>query len=193
MGLSCTKIQKERGFRSMRKQLPAYVVLCVIALTAGLLLSVTNALTEGRIAEQNRIAANAARAKALPAAETFEEIPLQGDTTLDNCYRGVAGGETVGYTAQTTVKGYGGNIEVVVGVDSSGAITGVNVGGSEFAETAGLGAKTKDASFTNQFAGLSEKAVLKDNIDSVTGASISSGAVVNGVNACADYLRTLLG
>ncbi|MGI6172652.1 MAG: FMN-binding protein [Christensenellales bacterium] len=175
----------------MKKQLPAYVVLCVIALAAGLLLSVTNALTEKRIEEQNRLAAVAARTAALPGADAFEEIALPEGSALDAAYRGTASGETIGYVAQITVNGYGGKIEVVVGMEPEGAIAAINVGGSAFSETAGLGAKVKDASFTSQFEGLPEKAVLKQNIDSITGATISSAAVVDGVNACRDTLLTL--
>ena len=105
--------------------------------------------------------------------------------------KGLANGETIGYTAQITVKGYGGEIEVVVGVDNDGVITGINVGGANFSETAGLGAKTKEPAFTEQFKGLSAPLTLKGNVDSVSGASVSSGAVVNGVNAVLDYVAGL--
>lgn len=76
---------------------------------------------------------------------------------------------------RVTVKGYGGEIEIVVGVDNDGVITGINVGGANFSETAGLGAKTKEPAFTEQFKGLSAPLTLKGNVDSVSGASVSSG------------------
>ena len=174
----------------MKKQLPAYVVLCVIALAAGLLLSLTNALTQDSIAAQNAASANAARMEALPGAETFEE--MEASANVDALFEGKAGETLVGYVASKTVKGYGGDIEVVVGMDLTGVVTGVSVGGSDFSETAGLGAKTKEDAFTSQFDGLTETAVLKGNIDSVTGASISSGAVVDGVNACREEMLPLV-
>ena len=93
--------------------------------------------------------------------------------------------------AQVTVKGYGGEIEIVVGVDNDGVITGINVGGANFSETAGLGAKTKEPAFTEQFKGLSAPLTLKGNVDSVSGASVSSGAIVNGVNTVLDYVAGL--
>ena len=177
----------------MKKQLPAWLALCIIALAAGLLLALTNQLTADRIEEQNAIKANAARASVLPAATEFKALELNQEWVaslgVDNCYEGYdETGNLVGYTSQITVKGYGGEIEVVVGMDLEGAVTGVSVGGADFAETAGLGAKTKEPAFTDQFIGLVPPAVLKENVDSVTGASISSGAVVSAVNNTTSYM-----
>ena len=63
--------------------------------------------------------------------------------------------------------------------------------GQKIGETAGLGAKTKEPAFTEQFKGLSAPLTLKGNVDSVSGASVSSGAIVNGVNAVLDYVADL--
>ena len=177
----------------MKKQLPAWLALCIIALAAGLLLALTNQLTADRIEEQNAIKANAARASVLPAATEFKALELNQEWVaslgVDNCYEGYdEAGNLVGYTSQITVKGYGGEIEVVVGMDLKGTVTGVSVGGADFAETAGLGAKTKEPAFTDQFIGIVPPAVLKENVDSVTGASISSGAVVSAVNNTTSYM-----
>jgi Na+-translocating ferredoxin:NAD+ oxidoreductase RnfG subunit len=103
-----------------------------------------------------------------------------------------ASGNVIGYVSQITVTGFGGEIEVTVGMDMTGTITAINVGGSNFSETSGLGAKTREAAFTDQFKGMSGMLVLKQNIDSVTGASVSSGAVVSGVNKALTYMTALL-
>ena len=63
--------------------------------------------------------------------------------------------------------------------------------GQKIGETAGLGAKTKEPAFTEQFKGLSAPLTLKGNVDSVSGASVSSGAIVNGVNTVLDYVAGL--
>jgi len=175
----------------MKKQLPAWIVLGIIALVAGCALGFTNELTSPVIAEQTVAAAAEARRTVLPAAVDFEEIALDAGAALDNCYKGTADGAEVGYTGQITVKGYGGDVEVVVGVDANGVITGITVGGANFAETAGLGAKAKEPGFTEQFKGLEAPLTLKGNVDSITGASITSGAVVNGVNAVLDYIASI--
>ncbi|MEF9972493.1 MAG: RnfABCDGE type electron transport complex subunit G [Clostridia bacterium] len=176
----------------MKRQLPGWAALGIIALVAGLLLALTSALTADRIEAQGVEAANAARATVLPTADDFKPVALNEEwlklLPIDNCYEGDKAGEATGYTCQTTVKGYGGPIEVIVGMDKAGTITGVSVGGAKFTETAGLGAKTKEPKFTSQFAGKVPPLALKQNIDSVTGASISSGAVVSAVNRATSYL-----
>ncbi len=173
----------------MKKQLPAWAALCIIALAAGLLLALTNALTETRIEEQTLLAADAARKSVLQAATDFEQLKIAEDSGIDNCYVGSANGEAVGHTAQVTTKGYGGAIEVIVGLDMDGVISGISVGGANFSETAGLGAKSKDPAFTEQFQGITPPVVLKENVDAITAATITSNAVVGAVNKAVDFIK----
>ena len=97
-----------------------------------------------------------------------------------------ASGALVGKTGTIVTKGYGGEIEITVGVDLSGVVTGVSVGGSSFSETAGLGARAKEAWFGQQYIGkVTPIALVKDggDIDAITSATITSRAVTNAVNA----------
>ena len=182
---------------NMKKRLPAWLVLCVITLVAGLLLGITNELTKGKIAQQSADAANAARYRVLSEATMLEQMPLEEASGLDNCYAGYDGaGALIGYAAQVTVQGYVGPIEIILGMDAGGNILGVSVGGSGFAETSGLGAKTRDAAFTDQFKGLTvvpgKEIALHEDVDAVSGATISSTAVVDGVNRICAYLTELI-
>ena len=181
-----------------KKKAPAWLILCIIALVAGGLLGATNLITHERIAQQEALAAEAARIAVMPLADSFDQMELTGTVSfpdlnganVDYCYEALKGSEPVGHVLQVTVKGYGGDIAVTVGLDASGAVTGINVGGSNFAETAGLGAKTKEPAFTAQFTGMQPPiAVTKDGgeVDSVTGATKSSRAVSNAVNAASEY------
>ncbi len=202
----------------MKKEMPAWMKLALIALAAGLLLGFTNELTAPAIAAQTELQAQEARRIVLPQAESFEE--LSAPAGFDALFVGQSGGAAVGYVAQATAKGYGGEIEVIVGVDATGAITGIRVGGPNFAETMGLGAKVRDEAFTSQFQGLkgpltlsgqaaasgdeqsgatsSATAALPDaseaggTVDAVTSATVSSRAVINAVNTIYEYLQTLL-
>jgi Na+-translocating ferredoxin:NAD+ oxidoreductase subunit G len=167
----------------MKKKLPPFVILTVITLCAALLLALTNAVTLGPIAEASAKAADEARRAVLADADAFEELTHDG--TVDSLYRGLKNGETVGYTATVTVTGYGGPIEVTVGVDQGGTLTGLNVGGTKFAETAGLGAKAKEPAFTEQFVGKQTPVTLKQDVDAISGATITSTAVTKGVNTAA--------
>ncbi len=173
------------------KSIPAWLVLGIIALAAGLLLGMTNDITAPKIAEASAQAAEQARQSLLSTADTFTEINDLPDT-LDNAFVGTKGDETVGYVAQITVKGYGGEVEIIAGFDTEGVCTGISVGGANFSETSGLGAKAKEPAFTNQFIGQTAPIVLNQSVDAITQATITSTAVVNGVNEMADFVATLL-
>lgn len=177
----------------MRKILILGIKLFAIAAVAGLALGATNALTEAPIRQQEVIAADEARKSVLPEAETF--VALDAPEGLSEAHAGYdANGKLVGKTGKIVTKGYGGEIEVTVGVDNDGAITGVFVGGSNFSETAGLGARTKETWFGAQFVGQKSPVSLKKDggdIDAVTSATISSRAVTKAVDKAAGLLAAL--
>ena len=182
-----------RRMREVNKKVPSWLVLCLIGLAAGLLLSMTNRLTKDQIVKQEAAEKEAARSKVLETAGQIEELEVEESKyNLDNIFEGKdEAGNVVGYVGQTTVTGFGGPIEVITGVDMDGVITGISVGGADFAETAGLGAKTQEAKFTDQFKGKTPTIVLnEDGVDTVTGASTSSRAVISGVNSVANYIYT---
>jgi len=178
------------------------VPLVAICLVAALLLAIFNMITAGPI-EQNALrAAQETRTRLLSAAATFEELELEEGSAMDSCYEGFdANGESVGYVVETTVGGYGGEIVVTVGFDTSNTITGINVGGENFSETAGLGAKAKEASFTDQFIGETVPLSLQKGtsglndgvIDAISGATITSTAVNGGVNSAGKFVMDLSG
>ena len=162
----------------------AWLILCLIALVAGFALAATNLVTAGPIEQQRIQATQAARVAVFPDASSFEEITIDGNTGLDSVYAAKSDTEMLGYVLQITVAGYGGPIEIIMGIDTGGTITGLTVGGSNFAETAGLGTQVKEPAFTNQFVGLSEMPTLNGNVDTISGATISSSAVINGIIRC---------
>lgn len=171
----------------------AWLILCLITFVAAFLLSLTNMVTEGPIAQQKLQQANAARAAVFAEATGFDEMTPDEGSKLDSLYAATKDGQTIGYVLQTTVNGYGGPIEIVMGVGNDGAIRGISVGGSSFAETAGLGTRTRDPEFTDQFIGLAAVPKLKDNIDGISGATISSTAVTSGAARLYAYWQTLAG
>ena len=171
----------------------AWLILCLITVVAAFALSLTNMVTEGPIAEQKLKASNAARAAVFANADAFTEQTLAEGGKLDSVYTAERGGQTVGYVLQATVSGYGGPIEVVLGVDNAGQVTGISVGGSAFAETAGLGTRTREPAFTGQFVGLTAVPELGVNVDAISGATISSTAVTSAAKRCYLYWQTLAG
>ena len=178
----------------MSKKLPAWIVLTVISLVAALALGATYNGTKDRIATQEAEKAVAVRQELLPAAADFKLLTAEDETEV---YQGLdANGASVGYVSVGTVTGFGGPVEVTVGMDDEGTIAGVRVGGSNFSETAGLGAKSKEPAFYEQFAGMVYPVDLVKNggeVDAITAATITSSAVVRGVNDTAKYIAEKAG
>ena len=109
---------------------------------------------------------------------------------LSEVYEVQSGGDTIGYAFKVTASGSQGNIVMIVGVDTDLTVTGVSI--VKASETAGIGSKVMDNEATSagtgaldQFVGKSGAGtlVVKQNIDAVTGATVSTKGVTKGVNA----------
>ncbi|MDO8970039.1 MAG: FMN-binding protein, partial [Saprospiraceae bacterium] len=100
----------------------------------------------------------------------------------------------LGWCLPLSGKGYGGSIRLLAGVDRQGGITGIKV--LEHAETPGLGSKINEVEykqtepkFLQQFIGKKANALVlvkgatADGIQAITGATISSRAVVTAVHS----------
>ena len=121
-------------------------------------------------------------------SDAFEKLDIDG---LE-AHAVLRGGETLGYTIRQDVQGYAGLIGLTVGIRPDGTISGIHVGGDQFRETENLGAKAKDAEFTDQFVGKAVPLELDQDIDAIAGATITSRAVVDGVNNAAAHLKPFL-
>ncbi len=173
------------------KRVPAFVTLTLITLVAAVLLALTNHVTRERITAAAQREADAARIAVFANAESFSLLePPEG---VDSLYEAMAGGQAVGHTATVTVQGFAGPVEVMVGMDKAGTLTGISVGGSAFAETAGLGSLAKEPAFTGQFAGKAVPVTLGNGVDAISGATITSKAVVEGINIAAKAMGADVG
>ncbi|MCR5160650.1 MAG: RnfABCDGE type electron transport complex subunit D [Lachnospiraceae bacterium] len=184
------------------------VNLCAITLVAGLALSGVFAMTKDKIDEQKMLA-NAESYKAvLPEAETFSfnddltaAVEALGGETYDSASFGRtyindvivgegADGSVVGYViSATSAEGFEGNVTMSVGLGPDGTMKGIAF--TELNETAGMGMRVDEDVFKDQFKDVKvdsftlNKAggsTADNEIDSVSGASTTSGAVVNAVN-----------
>lgn len=181
-------------------RVPCYLALAVITLIAGLVLGATYRLTKDPIAVQERRKAEMARAAVMPEADAFRLLDAAGDDAVDWVYEALRDGARVGYVAQGTGRGFGGEIEVIVGLRADGEITGISVGGANFSETAGLGAKAKEAAFTGGFFGKrapltvvkAGEAKSESTVDAITSATITSKAVNDTVTRVSEAVRALV-
>ena len=169
---------------------------------SALLLAGTNEITAPIIAQRNEIASNQARISVLPSAKEFKKIDANkyksaNAATVSEVYAGEAGGKTVGYTIKANPSGYGGPVELTIGISEDGKITGVSVGNNN--ETPGLGAKAKDPEFNGQYKGKEAKELevikagnpTENQIKAISGATITSKAVTSGVNDAIKVFDTL--
>ncbi|MEO0094759.1 MAG: FMN-binding protein [candidate division WOR-3 bacterium] len=103
-----------------------------------------------------------------------------------------------GFVFKIWTRGYAGVIPITAGFDTTKKITGVYISGADegFKETKGLGSKVREKSFLNQFIGknVSQIALKKDGgeIDAITGATISSRAVCEGIKKGLETYTSLL-
>lgn len=183
------------------------LVMLVVTFVCVALLAVVNQVTKGPI-EQAEINARAEVYKVVyPNAPAFAEVEGTADMLeksakvlssagFDGCYAkdvlavNDASGATVGYViAAVSPSGYGGDIQIAVGITKDGVLTGFDVISNS--ETAGLGSKCTEPEFKNQFAGkpatkleYTKTGATADNqIDAISGATITTNAVTEAVNA----------
>ena len=151
------------------------VFLSVIVIVSVVLLMAVNSLTSS-IVESRRVE---------EITGILENIfPEMSEYELeDEVYIIYEDGEKAGYAFMASGSGYGGNIDIMVGLDSGFGIKGVSI--LSQTETPGVGNRITESSFTDQFKGLSASDIaLKSEggkIDAITGATISSRAVVDAV------------
>ena len=202
------RIPKDR-----KKAIPKpVVILLVITLVAGAALSGVYVLTADRIAENQERAAQAAFLQVVPGAEKFEtdeavsaaveaSAGSYGSVTVTKALTGVDGsGNPVGYAiAVRNAQSFDGGLALVVGIQKDGTLNGISF--TELHETAGMGMKCGEPEFMNQFAGVNVGSFTlnkggasaeEDVIDSVNGASVTSGSVVDAVNAALSFFAANL-
>lgn len=190
------------------------IVITGITLVAGTLLGTVYEITKEPIAKQNELAKQEACQSVFTEADSFEPI-MEGESpelqsylekrgfsaqTIDEVMEAKdSAGTMLGYVLTVTSgEGYGGDITFTMGLTEEGMTTGISF--LSISETAGLGMKADTDEFKEQF---EEKlveefeysktgAVEEHHIDALSGATVTTNAVTNGVNAglaAYDYLR----
>jgi electron transport complex protein RnfG len=175
----------------MKATLKLILTLTVICAVAGVLLAMTYAVTLKPVREARTAERLAALSTVLPEYDNNPDTAVcdvEQDGIPWRFHVARNHGVYAGTAFETrSVKGYGGDIVLMVGVDADGKVHGIEI--LEQKETPGLGAKIKDDAFKQGFAGRPVKRtawrVRKDqgDIDQITAATISSRAVVEAVGS----------
>lgn len=176
------------------------LILFLISAICVFALALCNSLTKDKIAAINQKKEDDAKKSVLSSAETFKQADYKNDggTVI---FIGEKGGEKVGYCARVTSKGFGGDIDMMVGLDSDFAISGVTI--INMSETPGLGSRASDEKFIKQYDNLKgldgEIDVIKsgtpegNEIVAISGATVTSKAVTRGVNAAVSAVKEMEG
>lgn len=194
----------------MKNMMKDAAILLAITVCAGLILGFVYQLTKEPIAAQELKAKMEACEEVFADADTFEalewapvESPMGSGSAENAEISGImtaldGAGNTLGYVLTVTShEGYGGDITFTMGIRMDGTLNGISI--LTISETPGLGMKAEDVlkpQFENklaeQFAYTKSGATADDQIDAISGATITTNAFVNGVNAGLEFFRTEL-
>ena len=173
----------------MNKILRLVITLFLITAVVAAALAGVNTITKDAIAANQEKKTQDALAVVLPDAGSLEKVALSGDTGIvSEVYT-----DGSSYAVKVLPSGFDGEITMMVGI-ADGKITGISV--ISHTETPGLGAvaaaqNAKGEAFRGQFVGQSGELAVGDQIDAMSGATITSNAVVTGVNAALSYVANM--
>ena len=187
----------------MNKIVKNALVLMAFSLVLGFVLGAVYKITEGPIAEATLRKEMEAYKVVFETADTFNEVTVDEAAAakimtdggfpdeINKAFEAVdASGNPLGYVVQLTTKdGYSGGIVMVVGITADGTVNGFSV--TAHSETSGLGTKAFDPAYADQFKGISADSV--SGIATISGATLTSTAVINGINAAVAYANSLGG
>ncbi len=191
----------------MKSMIKDAAILFAITLISGLLLGVVYEVTKEPIAVQEAKRKNEACKEVFQDASNFEALELSAPetkekaaATVNEVSKAVAeDGTVLGYVLDiTTHEGYNGDIQFTMGIRMDGTVNGISL--LSIAETPGLGMKAEEVlkpqfaeKNVTQFSYTKTGAVTPDQIDAISGATITTNALVNGVNTGLEFFKTELG
>lgn len=167
------------------------VTLTAICAAAAILLAAVNYFTSDKIASAAEAAALSSVTSIFDSSVAVEKLDHTdfANEALSDVYLVTKDGALRGYAASVSPSGFGGAIDLMVGVSSSSEVVGVRV--ISMSETPGLGSKVGADSFLSRFTGKSGALTAGEDIEVISGASISSKAVISGVSSVTSSLLDL--
>lgn len=183
----------------MKENLRLGLILLLITGIAGFLLGGAFEITKAPIAASIEADKQTALKEILPTADKFTKTDVKLNEKISEVNSALKGTEIEGYAIKVAPKGYGGLVEIMVGISKDGKVSGIKI--LAHTETPGLGANAPEPKFSGQFKDKPTKdklevvkiAPTKENqIQAITGATITSKAVTLGVNDAIDFYNSSL-
>ena len=197
----------------MNKIIKNTIILTIITLVSGVALGAVYEITKAPIANAQEEAKQEAYKQVFEAADSFDALEVDAKEAaeavkaagvddgaeINEAVEAKQGGETIGYVITATdPNGYGGGIQVSVGIQNDGTVNGIAI--LSINETAGLGMKASEPEFYEQYSGkqtdhfyVSKDGGEGEQIDAISGATITTRAVTGAVNASLGYYQNVLG
>lgn len=197
----------------MNKIIKNTIILTIITLVSGVALGAVYEITKAPIANAQEEAKQEAYKQVFEDAESFDNLEVDAKEAaeavkaagvddgaeINEAVEAKQGGETIGYVITATdPNGYGGDIQVSVGIQNDGTVNGIAI--LSINETAGLGMKASEPEFYEQYSGkqtdhfyVSKDGGEGEQIDAISGATITTRAVTGAVNASLGYYQNVLG
>jgi len=172
----------------MKEMMRYGFVLAVICVVAAGLLAGVNVLTRPKIAAAALAEERAALKEVMPTAAKFD--PVQPDKNKEILYYKAFDSQDklIGFVFKATGKGYSSEIETLAGIFLDEKISAIKIISQN--ETPGLGMKVTEDKFTDQFNG--QDSLDLSVVQAVSGATISSRAVINSVMKKAQEIKALI-
>ena len=174
----------------LRPALSLCIICAVVTLALAVVYYFTADVIEANIASKSQEGAYSVMSE----AASFDTLDPVGEA--QTVYRALdTQGETLGYVFQTAANGYGGEIIVLTGIRADGTVSGVGI--LSDSETPGLGKKVEQDAFREQYQGkagilsVAKQNPSSDQIQAVSGATVSSKAVTSAVNAAREAFEQL--
>nr|WP_317449282.1 RnfABCDGE type electron transport complex subunit G [uncultured Sellimonas sp.] len=197
----------------MNKIIKNTIILTIITLVSGVALGAVYEITKAPIANAQEEAKQEAYKQVFADADSFDDLKVDAKEAaeavkaagvddgaeINEAVEAKQGGETIGYVITATdPNGYGGDIQVSVGIQNDGTVNGIAL--LSISETAGLGMKASEPEFYEQYSDkqtdhfyVSKDGGEGEEIDAISGATITSRAVTGAVNASLGYFQNVLG
>lgn len=196
----------------MKEMMKNTAIMLAVTIVAGLVLGFVYQITKDPIAQQEAKAKQEACQEVFQDAASFETMEVgatddagwietgYGQESIDEVMSAMdASGNLLGYVVTVTTKeGYGGDIQFSIGIRVDGTVNGISI--LSISETAGLGMRAEEVlkpqfadKQVEKFEYTKSGAATESQIDAISGATITTNAVTNGVNAGLYYFQTKLG
>jgi len=168
----------------VKETLKLGIILGIICVVAAFLLAGVDIITKPKILAQTKAEEDLSLREVFKQADNFEPVIKDNETVYYKAFD--KEGKVIGIAFKASAKGYSSVIESLAGVSKDGKITAIKIISQN--ETPGLGSRITDKSFTDKFNGVDNLS----KIEAITGATISSRAVINSVNKKFEELKALV-